>query len=99
MSGIRLITAERQRQIDQENWTPEHDSEHARGELARAAMAYIEADENDAPGIMFTAAFDLWPWALKWWKPKDRISNLVRAGALIAAEIDRLERSTVANKA
>lgn len=33
-----------------------------------------------------------WPWAVRWWKPKDPIRDLVRAGALIAAEIDRLQR-------
>lgn len=36
---------------------------------------------------------DAWPWEQRWWKPDpDRIRNLVKAGALIAAEIDRLER-------
>lgn len=27
-----------------------------------------------------------------WWKPKDRRRNLVKAGALIVAEIERLDR-------
>lgn len=36
----------------------------------------------------------LWPWDCRWWKPtpNDRIRELVKAGALIAAEIDRLQR-------
>jgi hypothetical protein len=33
-----------------------------------------------------------WPWEDKWWKPKDRRRDLVRAGALIVAEIERLDR-------
>ena len=35
-----------------------------------------------------------WPWAPEWWKPTpdDRIRELTKAGALIAAEIDRLQR-------
>lgn len=34
-----------------------------------------------------------WPWHSSWWKPSDDpIRNLVKAGALIAAEIDRLQR-------
>lgn len=34
-----------------------------------------------------------WPWDASWWKPSpDPIANLVKAGALIAAEIDRLQR-------
>lgn len=36
-----------------------------------------------------------WPWDMKWWKPSDDpIKNLVKAGALIAAEIDRLNSTT-----
>lgn len=34
-----------------------------------------------------------WPWAKRWWKPKGKIEDLVRAGALIAAEIDRIQRT------
>lgn len=34
----------------------------------------------------------LWPWQGQWWKPKDRRRDLVRAGALIVAEIERLDR-------
>ena len=30
-----------------------------------------------------------WPWALNWWKPKDRRRDLIRAGALIVAELER----------
>src|ERR1700675_1314466 len=35
----------------------------------------------------------LWPdsWAPAWWKPKGRRRDLVRAGALILAEIERLD--------
>ena len=89
-TGIELIATERQRQIAEEGWTAEHDSQHTEGELAMAAIAYIEADDTDEPGKLFTAASGFWPWSGEWWKPKDRIRNLVSAGALIAAEIDRL---------
>lgn len=36
-SGIDLIAAERQRQIEEEGWTPDHDDQHTNGELALAA--------------------------------------------------------------
>jgi len=36
---------------------------------------------------------NLWPWGKEWWKPSDRRRDLVKAGALIAAEIDRLDRA------
>lgn len=85
MNGADLIKQERIRQIAVEGWTPEHDDKYTHGELWLAASCYIGLDD-------FEKAPELWPWLRKWWKPKDRISNLVRAGALIAAEIDRLQR-------
>jgi hypothetical protein len=36
---------------------------------------------------------DLWPWHDDWWKPKDRRRDLIRAAALIVAEIERLDRA------
>ena len=84
--GAALIAAERQRQIEVEGWTPEHDAVHTDGELVEAAIAYAVA----AIGLTVSAEADWWPWDLEWWKPKDTRSNLIRAGALIAAELDRL---------
>lgn len=90
--GVSLIAAERRRQMEQEGWTPSHDDEHDGGELARAAEAYLfrydEGADSTIPGM--------WPggWHHRWWKPSaDPIRNLVKAGALIAAEIDRLQRA------
>lgn len=80
MTGVELITAERARQVDAEGWSAGHDDLHSCGELVNAAVALINLDE------------DFWPWGLDTWKPKSRVSDLVRAGALIAAEIDRLQR-------
>ena len=93
-TGVELIEEERARQIEEEGWIAEHDDQHNHGELALAAMAYIEADETDVDRSerLHSPAFAFWPWNSHWWKPKDRIRNLVRAGALIAAEIDRLNR-------
>lgn len=82
MTGTELIAAERQRQINAEGWTPEHDAEHDGGELVDAAACYL------VPRL----AHAYWPWSRDWWKPTpdDRVRELVKAGALIAAEIDRL---------
>lgn len=85
MTGIELITQERQRQIEAKGWTPEHDDRHKHGELYIAASCYMCLDD-------FENAPELWPWRRAKWKPKGRIDNLVRAGALVAAEIDRLQR-------
>lgn len=34
-----------------------------------------------------------WPWDASWWKPNARRRNLVKAGALILAEIERIDRA------
>ncbi len=87
MTGIELIAKERKRQIEKEGWTAQHDARHIRGELALAAIAYIWHRWSNDKLILHM----YWPWDETWWKPKDTISNLVKAGALIAAEIDRLQ--------
>lgn len=88
-SGIKLIEKERQRQIEEEGWTPEHDDKHVCGELAVAGGCYAISVESDYP----TYAPNNWPFEKKWWKPKhNKVQQLVKAGALIAAEIDRLNR-------
>ncbi len=80
------VQAERRRQVEAEGWTPEHDDLYCAAELPRAAAAYILNGANDeAPAI--------WPFVAKWWKPRDARSNYVRAGALILAEIERLDRA------
>lgn len=44
----------------------------------------------------FLPALMLWPWDTNWWKPKGQRRNLVKAGALIVAEIERLDRAEAA---
>lgn len=89
-TGIELIAQERARQVSQEEWTERHDDAHTEGELAEAACCY--ANPKHSPG--FLARW--WPWDREFWKPApdNRVRELVKAGALIAAEIDRLNRAT-----
>ncbi len=82
------VLAERQRQISAEGWTPEHDDGYGTEELAFAAACYCTADEDEAPP-------SVWPWHISWWKPTTRRRNLVKAGALILAEIERLDRAAL----
>jgi hypothetical protein len=89
LTGAELIAAERLRQTAWEGFDAEHDDTHARGELTTAAACYLWSFTDKAPPSVPGAR---WPWAQRWWKPADRIRNLVKAGALIAAEIDRLQR-------
>lgn len=92
-NGLGIISEERQRQITEEGWTAEHDAQHRNGELAEAAACYAMGQEDrqhlDRCGLFFSR---LWPWSRDWWKPttENRIRELAKAGALIAAEIDRL---------
>lgn len=95
--GVELIAAERERQIDEEGWTVDHDDDHVRDQMALAAMCYACPDGLDlrSPGNPWKGNPPIgWPWDARWWKPSpdDRIRELVKAGALIAAEIDRLQR-------
>ena len=93
-AAARDVLAERQRQITAEGWTLEHDDQHADGQMAAAAGYYALAcswphERDIGRGHVPT----YWPWTPDWWKPKAPRSNLVRAGALILAEIERLDRA------
>src|SRR5678815_3762784 len=90
-SGAELISRERSRQMSEEGWSAEHDDTHVHGEMAVAAARYALAHSRATTAK--TAVNRAWRWNSYWFKPKDTISNLVRAGALIAAEIDRLQRA------
>ncbi|VFR96442.1 Phage protein [plant metagenome] len=84
------VLAERQRQISVEGWTPEHDDKYTAGDMASAAACYASQGryhypEPGKPGPN-------WPWAPAWWKPAGYRSNLIKAGALVLAEIERLDR-------
>ncbi len=95
-TGAELISDERKRQIEVEGWTKEHDVEHIDGSLAFAAVCYAipSAYRNYSYCPLRKENLpDLWPWDKEWWKPtpENRIKELVKAGALIAAEIDRIQ--------
>lgn len=83
---ISEIAAERKRQIEVEGWSVEHDDEWSEDELAEAAACYA----LHHPGHLGTT--HSWPLDTQWWKPKDKRRDLIRAAALIVAEIERLDR-------
>jgi hypothetical protein len=106
MTGTELIAAERERQQSEERWTPKHDDQHVNGAMVEAAIRY--AFESRRRGLKASAAKEFlrhpWPWDDFYWKPSpgigqtiedaDAVRMLVKAGALIAAEIDRIQRQT-----
>lgn len=93
-SALEAIAAERVRQRLVEGFDAEHDEAHLDGELAAAAAMY--ALHNAKGGLIEKDLIEgvplAWPFAREWWKPKSPRADLVRAGALIVAEIERLDK-------
>jgi hypothetical protein len=91
--GVEAIRKERERQKNEERWTAAHDDKHTLGELGQAAAAYAMPVKI---GARIDGRFLLWPsqWDRIWWKPtpSQRKRELEKAGALIAAEWDRIDR-------
>lgn len=101
--AVEDVLAERLRQVEAEGWTPQHDDGHRDGSIALAAACYAAGEalplEQRSFGYRDSGTVPmLWPrsWAYTWWKPSDRRRNLVKAGALILAEIERLDRGSAA---
>lgn len=95
-TGIELIAEERKRQIETKGYTLEQDDGYEDGQLFHAVESYMEASTwNGEPN--FTRK-DLdscqWPWdqGFNPGNPVDAVLCLTKAGALIAAEIDRIQR-------
>ncbi len=94
------VFEERERQINVEGWTPEHDDAHDDGQLALAAVCYALPEYQQSiktaahPTMRQSTIVErLWPWSPDWWKPIGERRDLVKAGALILAEIERLDRA------
>jgi len=86
MKGIELIAKERKEQIEKHGWDDSHDDKHTDLSLRNCAIYNLTKDDN------------FWPsnWDVKYKKKMDAKNykeNLIVAGALIAAEIDRLNRA------
>ena len=102
-TGIELIAEERQRQIEVEGYSAQHDSQHNASEFVYAAIAYTEAakvgvncqeigNTNENEIIQRKREMGLYfPWGQTNFKPTTNIRDLVKAGALIASAIDRLQ--------
>lgn len=95
------LLAERRRQVAEEGYNPKHDERHPFTELALAGATYAAvACSHGAVSAADRLALDhtmaiLWPWFRDQLKPKDPRRDLVRAGALIVAAIERLDREAI----
>ena len=103
-TGIEIIAEERQRQIEEKKFTAEGADPYHSPELAIAGACYampeglrsMDVALTDIDGSVTCVDFEeLFPWQ-GWWKPtpNNRIKELAKSGALIAAEIDRIQRLT-----
>lgn len=95
--AARDVLAERARQISVELFHPRSDDAYQARDLASAAACYCFA----AAGYLMAHDGEppkWWPWAKSWWKPSKDVPrrDLVKAGALILAEIERLDRAALA---
>lgn len=84
------VIDERVRQLEAEDWDYEHDDQYVNRELVTAAVCYAEQGSNP-----YTVGVQpmVWPWGADDWKPKSYRENLVRAAALLIAEIERIDRN------
>ncbi|ECQ2296978.1 hypothetical protein FZ232_08790 [Salmonella enterica] len=100
------VLAERQRQITAEGWTLAHDDwQNQYGDLVIAASCYArhaygrgwvypekpeQYQDEEAPND--------WPWDDTWWKPDSPRRDLIKATALLLAELERLDRLSQRNQ-
>ncbi|EHI0250337.1 hypothetical protein J3Z62_001760 [Escherichia coli] len=89
--AILDVIAERQRQKAVEGWTSEHDDKYGKSQLLWASSCYVLNTIQPFNRIPFG-----WPWTPEWWKPTNPRRDMVKAGALILAEIERIDRQEAA---
>ena len=96
MNGIERIVKERKRQTDNYRWDSNHDKQHEDESLALAACYYA------LPNKYESSLLELWPksWSVVYANKHSggRIRDLEKAGALIAAEIDRIIEGKVSDE-
>lgn len=98
------VKAERLRQINEEGWSPDYDDQQSNGQISAAAGCYALEDSSADIDSKFPrrelpdGVPKAWPWLSNWWKPTTRRRNLIKAAALIVAEIERLDRARKAKR-
>lgn len=98
MNGIELIAEKARTNREHKGYTPDHDDTHDKGELCAAAVCYLDRGwlqiQQRTPREEPSRPPFIWPFEAGAWKPSDdAIRNLIHAGALLVAEIDRLQRA------
>lgn len=87
--AARDVLSERARQVDAEGFSHARDDNYVGLQLAGAAASYLIL----AAGGREEDARAFWPWRKEWLKPGDQRRYLEKAGALVLAEMERLDRA------
>jgi len=95
--ALRDVTAERRRQIEAEGYDQSHDDEHVNDEIAALACFYAMPPgarewDTSSTGYGLRLGDAILPHGWGSIEDGDRRRELVKAGALILAEIERLDR-------
>jgi hypothetical protein len=104
MISLQLITEERRRQVKEKGYDDKRDDSQDTGELIQAAQCYLDHVSLNSKVMDISDSYnnnlklyrnvnrpENWPpeWTPESWNPDSPIRDLVKAAALIAAEIDR----------
>lgn len=85
-TGIEQITEERAKQIGKYKYTAYHDAQYTEKELLLGALTYLKK-------ALYEDKYqetDDWPFMMRYYRDEGYVENLKKAGAFIAAELDRL---------
>jgi len=99
-TGIGRIRDERGKQLNK-GYTPESDQRYENGELVAMAQLFLLSKDDAESDTLLEYLFDsddgpqLNESLLRTWATSNNIESLTIAGALIAAEIDRLQNEKV----
>lgn len=92
---VAEVMVERLRQVAQ-GFDAAHDDAHYRGELAQAAAVYALKVQQDRSDYADELCSTLWPWVdpvpATPGTPAEQRETLIRAAALLVAEIERFDR-------
>lgn len=100
--AITDILSERERQKSQEGYSLQHDDQYEHNELSRAAASYVDYAANcsslyESHSSLYQRQVppNNWVFDKVFWKPKNPRQDLVRAAALIIAEVERMDRKVI----
>ena len=83
-TAINLVKEEREKQINKHGYTVAYDRQHHDKAVLHGALAYLNSTIYSS-----TVGIEDWPFEKESFKPEGDIKNLVKAAAMIIAEIDK----------